>query len=61
MPVLAYIIFVVVGVFVASELGYFLSSLEEQPVMRSRRCQAPNEICRRKALRQRRIQCRVEG
>jgi hypothetical protein len=60
-PVMAYIIFVAVGVFVASELGYFLSSLEEQPVKRSRRCRVPNEVRRRKAMRQRRMQCRIEG
>jgi hypothetical protein len=63
-PISMYLIFVAVGVFMASELGYLLSATEKehstQPV--SRRCRRSHEVHRRKAIRRRqRERCRFKG
>jgi hypothetical protein len=59
-PILLYLIFVALGVFVASELGYLLSALEKgRPI--SRRCRRPHEVHRRRSIRRQRARCRLEG
>jgi hypothetical protein len=62
-PIAMYIIFVAVGVFVASVLGQALSASEKerptQPI--SRRCRRPQEVQRRRSIRRQRVRCRLEG
>jgi hypothetical protein len=56
-----YIIFVAVGVLIASELGYLLSVSEKKERPVSRRCRRPHEIHRRRLIRRQRERCRLEG
>ena len=60
-PIAMYMIFVVVGVFVASELGYLLAASEkERPT--NRRCQRSHEVHRRRRLiRRLRVRCSLES
>jgi len=60
MPILVFIIFVAVGVFVASVLGQCLSaSDEERPTSHGRRCLRPHEVHRRRSIRRQRVRCRL--
>jgi hypothetical protein len=60
-PIAMYIIFVAVGVLVASELGYLLSASEKKERPTSRRCRRSHEMYRRRVIRRQRERCRLEG
>ena len=60
-PILLYIVFVAVGVFIASEVGYLLSASEKEQST-SRRCRRSHQVHRRRAIKRRqRVRCRFEG
>jgi hypothetical protein len=62
-PILMYMIFVAVGVFLASVLGHSLSASEKERFTgpMNRRCQKAYEVHRRRAIRRQRVRCRLEG
>ncbi len=61
MPVAMYVIFVAVGVLIASELGCLLSASEKKERPISRRCRKPREVHRRRVVRGQRERCRFGG
>jgi hypothetical protein len=60
-PIEMYIIFVAVGILIASELGYLLSASEKKERPASRRCRRSHEVQRRRAIRRQRVRCKLEG
>jgi hypothetical protein len=60
-PIAMYVIFVAVGVLVASELGYLLSASEKKERPASRRCRRSHQVHRKRAIKRRqRMRCRLE-
>jgi hypothetical protein len=60
-PIAMYVIFVAVGILIASELGYLLSASEKKERPTIRRCRRPHEVHRRRVIRKQRERCRLEG
>jgi hypothetical protein len=56
-----YVIFVAVGILIASELGYLLSASEKKERPTIRRCRRPHEVHRRRVIRKQRERWRLEG